>query len=195
MPKLSPSKLTDNELVKLSLEDQVFFAHIIDRHEKKLKNYIIRLTNINHTEIEDLLQEIFLKIYTNLNEFNLNNDIKFTSWIYRITHNHVISNYRKLEARPKYTPGEANEIFLNNIINDFDIIKEVDTKLLKKDIFKVLNVLPIKYKEVLVLKFFEEKTYEEMSDILKKPPGTIATLINRAKKIFAKEAQNINIQF
>ena len=195
MPINNPEKLTDQELVKLSLENQDFFGHIIDRYEIKLKTYVKRLTNISPTDIEDLMQEIFIKTYTNLNDFDFNKDIKFSSWIYRISHNHTISNYRKIKARPQVTPGETNEIILNNIIGDFDIIKKTDQKILKKNIFKILNALPIKYKEVLVLKFFEEKSYEEIGDILKKPPGTIATLIRRAKISFKKTAHSLNTQF
>lgn len=190
-----PNNTTDAELVKLSLDNQEFFTYIIERYERTLKNFIFRLTNISSTDSEDLLQEIFIKIYTNLNDFDLNKNIKFSSWIYRISHNHVISNYRKIKARPQVTPGESNEISLNNIISDLDIIKEVETKITRKNILKTINNLPIKYKEVLVLKFFEEKSYEEISDILKKPPGTVATLINRAKKQFKKQATDLNIQF
>ena len=55
---------------------------------------------------------------------------------------------------------------------------------------KVFTKLPIKYKEILVLKYLEEKDYREMSDILRKPMGTIATLVNRAKQKFKKRALN-----
>ena len=93
-----PNNTTDAELVKLSLDNQEFFTYIIERYERTLKNFIFRLTNISSTDSEDLLQEIFIKIYTNLNDFDLNKNIKFSSWIYRISHNHVISNYRKIKA-------------------------------------------------------------------------------------------------
>jgi RNA polymerase sigma-70 factor (ECF subfamily) len=55
-------------------------------------------------------------------------------------------------------------------------------------------MLSEKYKEVLVLKFLENMDYEEISDILKIPEGTIATRINRAKKTFAKIVENENIE-
>ncbi|MEA2112539.1 MAG: sigma factor-like helix-turn-helix DNA-binding protein, partial [Patescibacteria group bacterium] len=57
---------------------------------------------------------------------------------------------------------------------------------LKQEVFLMLSKIDIKYREVLILKFLEEKSYREMSDILRKPEGTIATLINRAKKEFLK---------
>ena len=58
----------------------------------------------------------------------------------------------------------------------------------KKSILYILSELEPKYRSVLVLKFLEEKDYEDISDILRKPPGTIATLIHRAKKEFKRLA-------
>ena len=63
------------------------------------------------------------------------------------------------------------------------------------EIWGILNDLPKKYSDVLVLKFLEEKNYNEISDILKKPIGTVATLIHRAKKAFREEAGKNNIIF
>ena len=57
---------------------------------------------------------------------------------------------------------------------------------------KALSQLDDKYREVLVLKFLEQKDYKEISDILQKPMGTIATLINRAKQHFKKQLDKIN---
>jgi len=184
---------TDEELVVLSLRDEDYFWCLIKRYEQKLLRYIIRISGISKEEAEDILQEVFIKVYQNLNNFD--SSLKFSSWIYRITHNQVISNYRKLQARPQNVNWELNEEMLNNISSDLDIEKEVNIKYLRENIEKVLNKLDKKYKEILILRFFEEKSYEEMSDILKKPMGTIATLINRAKKYFKEEADKQEINF
>jgi len=71
---------------------------------------------------------------------------------------------------------------------------QMDQNILKEKTSAVLDGLDPKYREILVLKYFEEKDYNEMSDILKKPMGTIATLVNRAKKQFLKlaEGQKLN---
>ena len=184
---------TDEELVVLSLRDEDYFWCLIKRYEQKLLRYIIRISGISKEEAEDILQEVFIKVYQNLNNFD--SSLKFSSWIYRITHNQVISNYRKLQARPQNVNWELNEEMLNNISSDLDIEKEVNIKYLRENIEKVLNKLDKKYKEILILRFFEEKSYEEMSDILKKPMGTIATLVNRAKKHFKEEVAKQGINF
>ncbi|MFH0840922.1 MAG: sigma-70 family RNA polymerase sigma factor [bacterium] len=182
---------TDEELVKLTLENQNYFAEIIQRYEQKLLNYIRRISNLGE-EAEDVLQEVFIKVYQNLNGFDPK--LKFSSWIYRITHNQVISNYRKNKARPHGLLLEMEEGSLENIADEFNFIEKIEQKKLRENIIKVLDKMDLKYKEVLVLKFLEEKDYKEISDILKKPMGTVASMINRAKKQFQEELDKSNIK-
>ena len=178
---------TDEELVKLTLKDQDFFLYLIKRYETKLLKYILKISNLDVDSSEDILQDVFIRVYRNLNDFD--QKLKFSSWIYRITHNQVISNFRKIKARPQniLSGSEIQKQELENLISDLDIEKEIDQDFLRKNIFKILNNIDYKYKEILILKFLEEKNYKEISDILKKPMGTIATLINRAKKSFHQE--------
>ncbi|MFA4941549.1 MAG: RNA polymerase sigma factor [Patescibacteria group bacterium] len=183
---------TDEELVLLALSDQDCFLYLMRRYEKKLLAYILRISNINQDEAEDILQDTFIKIYENLNDFDT--ELKFSSWAYRITHNQVISNYRKIKSRPQNIPLDINEEILGNLASSLDVKKDLDALFLRENIEKVLANLDIKYREILILKFLEEKNYKEISDILKKPMGTIATLINRAKKEFKKELLEKNIK-
>lgn len=177
----SQENLSDEELVKRTLENQENFSYLINRYELKLGRYIRRISGLDKEDIEDLLQDVFIKAYQNLNNFDQN--LKFSSWIYRITHNEVISQWRKRKARPENVYWEVDNI-LENITADFDISSDIDHDLLRKSLDKIFNKMDIKYREVLILKFIEEKNYQEISDILKKPMGTVATLINRAKKQF-----------
>lgn len=184
---------TDEELVQLILDNQSYFSFLMERYEKKLLAYILRISNVSYQEAEDILQEVFIKVYQNLNDFDL--DLKFSSWIYRITHNQVISNYRKRRSRDKDLAIDIDDAELENFASDLDIIHDLDAKFLRDNIFKILDSLDIKYREVLVLKFLEEKNYREISDIIKKPMGTVATLINRAKKAFLIELEKQNLKF
>ena len=188
---LNYSQKTDEELAKLTLRNQSVFLHIMKRYEQKLMRYILRITSVPLEEAEDILQEVFIKVYTNLNDFNAK--LKFSSWIYRITHNEVINNFRKKQARPQSVNWELNEEMLNNIASAFDIKKEIEIQFLRKNIALVLNSMDEKYSEVLVLYFLEEKDYKEISDILKKPMGTVETLLSRAKKQFKQEMEKQNI--
>ena len=183
---------TDEELVVLSLQNRDFFAYIVDRYEEKLFRYIKRITNLREDDLFDILQDIFIKVYQNLNDYDSN--LSFSSWIYRIAHNQTVDTYRKNKARPQGNYIDIDDEILENIVNDFDFIKDIDSGYLKENIKTVLDNLDDKYRQVLVLKFFEEKDYKEISDILKKPMGTVATLINRAKKQFKDEFKKSDIK-
>jgi len=176
---------TDNELVKLTLKNQENFLYLVNRYEQKLLYFILRISNVSIEEAKDLLQEIFIKVYQNLNDFDP--DLKFSSWIYRITRNHVISHYRKNKNKPTLLSSEINEETLNNLASEFDISQAIDQKILRQNITGVLNEIDDKYKEVIILKYFEEKNYQEISDIIKKPAGTVATYLNRGKKQFKEK--------
>ena len=179
------SKKTDSELVKLSLANQDDFVYLVDRYKGKLASYIKRLTNANTEDVEDILQEVFIKVYLNLNDFD--KDLKFSSWIYRITHNQVISGHRKIKARPEGYAVNIDDKLANSLVAETDIKGQMDNKILQKTINSVLNKIDEKYRDVLVLKFLEEQSYQEISDILKKPLGTVASLMNRAKQEFRSE--------
>lgn len=171
---------TDQELVALTLQDKDYFAHLMHRYRQKLERYIRRMTAIRPMEVEDLLQDIFIKTYRNLHGFDPR--LSFSSWIYRIAHNEVITQYRKKIVRPEGHMVDVEDDVLSNLMVDTNIHTLVDHSFLKNNIATLLNEIDVKYREVLVLKFFEDKDYKEISDILKKPPGTVATLISRAKK-------------
>ncbi|MFA6184440.1 MAG: sigma-70 family RNA polymerase sigma factor [Parcubacteria group bacterium] len=178
-------KKEDKELVKLSLENQEYFYCIISRYEKIILYYIQRISSLSKEDAEDILQEVFISVYQNLNDFD--DSLKFSSWIYRIAHNKTISAWRKTKSRPKTIPTDSDENLFNFIASNEDIIGELERKHTAKELRLSLDKLDEKYKEVLILKFLEDKDYKEISDILKKPMGTVATLINRAKTKLREE--------
>lgn len=188
----SADKKSDAELIRLTLEDQQNFLYVVKRYERKLLSYVMRISNVSREEAEDILQDVFIKIYTNLNDFD--QTLKFSSWAYRITHNQVISHYRQHKAHAQDLHLD-HDLLLNALITDAGIDQHLDQKYLRERIHQVLDRLDFKYREVLILKFLEEKNYQEISDIIKKPMGTVGTLINRAKKQFkietARQAVNL----
>lgn len=182
---------TDEQIVVLTLKNQDYYLCLMKRYEAKLLNYILKISNISREDAEDILQEVFIKAYQNLNDFDLN--FKFSNWIYSITHNATISVFRKKKVRPQTVSWEDKD--LNNILEStLDVENTSLHKLTYKQILKIINQMPLKYKDVLILKFVEEKDYREISDILHKPMGTIATLINRAKKSLKQELKKEDIK-
>jgi len=177
---------TDTQLVILSLKNQEYYYCLMKRYELPLMNYIRKLSSANQSDAEDILQEVFILAYQNLNDYN--NDFKFTSWIYRIAHNHTISFLRKKNKSNQDISWDEHD--LDQIVqSDFDTEKKIFQDLNYQSLLHIIDLLPLKYKEVLLLKFVEGKDYQEISDILRKPMGTIATLINRAKKKLIEEIE------
>ena len=176
------SQTSDEELAKYIREkDKECFSYIIDRYENKLKVYLSRTTNYSQ-EVDDLLQQTFINAYMNLQSFDV--DKKFSSWIYRIAHNLAINWLKKKKINIFL---DEDETILRNLASEINIFQEINQKELAKDIGLVINKLLFKYKEPIILKYLEEKSYEEISDILRMPKNTVGTLISRAKKILKTE--------
>jgi RNA polymerase sigma-70 factor (ECF subfamily) len=176
---------TDEELVELAKTSPDLYIFLVERYEDKILRYIGRITNYPKETVQDLGQEIFLKAYENINDFD--SELKFSSWLYRIAHNHTISFWRKNKKAQGTISWDENESLKNIIESDEDLVRELDNKLVGDRIKDVLGLLKPIYKEVLVLKYIEGKDYQEISDIIKKPMGTVGTLILRAKKEFREK--------
>ena len=179
-------EMTDEQLVQRTLDNPDAYVFIVERYEEKLLRYIMRISAGSREDAEDTLQDVFLSAYKNLNDFDQN--LKFSSWIYRIAHNKVISHFRKVTARPKTMTYEGDSQLLNILASEEDIARNLEKKYTAEQVRQTISQLDSRYREVLVLKFLEEKDYKEISDILQKPMGTVATLINRAKKQFKENS-------
>ncbi|MGB5435799.1 MAG: RNA polymerase sigma factor [Maribacter sp.] len=184
-------QLSDREIVKKSLADIDYFSCLYDRYEPRLFRYIKRIALVNDEQAHDILQEAFIKIWRNLNDFD--QSLKLSSWIYRIVHNETVSYWRKQKSFGKDREVKLNIDLFDNTSRDLETHEDQEQN--DELTHEVLELLPLKYKTVLVLKFMEDMSYHEISDILKIPEGTVATWINRAKNIFMKVAADKHISF
>jgi RNA polymerase sigma-70 factor (ECF subfamily) len=187
---LELEKKTDEELVIIILENQSAFSCVVNRYKDKLLRYIRRISNVGLEEAEDMLQNIFIKVYLNLNEFD--DGLKFSSWIYRIAHNEVIDNYRKRKVRPQLLDIDIQDSQAKELAGDTNIIEELSREELKHEVSDAINKLDLKFQEIIILKYIEEKDYQEISDIIKKPLGTVASRMNKAKAELKKVLANKN---
>lgn len=172
--------MEDIEMVQLALREQAFFAHIISRYEAKLDRYIRRLGIHDEEDRVDVLQEIFIKVYRNLNSFD--QSLRFSSWIYRIAHNEAISWYRKRNARPEgHMVIDSDDVF--NFLSTKEESSEVkfDKEINADKLAQALEQIDEKYRAVIMLRYFEHKDYNEISDILQIPLGSVGTLLHRGK--------------
>ncbi|KKR51744.1 MAG: RNA polymerase, sigma-24 subunit, ECF subfamily [Parcubacteria group bacterium GW2011_GWE1_40_20] len=174
------SKLSDEKIVELVCKkDRELYVHIIKRYQNKLMRYVNYLIG-DENHASDIVQDSFIKAYINLKGFDTKK--KFSSWIYRIVHNEAMNIINK---QKKQTSLYKEKDFDSGIDIESDFIK----KELKTRAHNCLNLMAVIYKEPLSLYYLEEKSYEEISDILKIPAGTVGTRINRAKIIMKKICQ------
>jgi RNA polymerase sigma-70 factor (ECF subfamily) len=173
---------SDEMLVRRTLEDVGAYRLLVDRYAPRLMRYVVRLIRVDRMTAEDIVQDVFIKTYRNLNDFDP--DLKFSSWVYRIAHNEAVSYLRKRSARPQAVrivepeDGAADDKF----VADLNVEHEVATKLDRERVSKAIADLDPKYRDILILRYFEDKDYQEISDIIKRPMGTVATLLYRAKR-------------
>jgi len=177
--------MTDEELARESVSDTSFFGELIDRYHKALSLYVMRRSHATREDVEDIVQKSFIKMYRNLNDFDYT--LKFSSWAYRITHNELIDWYRKQKTKPQFVTGDDDIDIFASIASDINIEKTALQKELALEIKTIIQTLDEKYQEVVLLRFFEEKSYEEISDILRIPEGTVAIRLSRAKKILQEK--------
>jgi RNA polymerase sigma-70 factor (ECF subfamily) len=172
-------QLTDSQIIeKVKAGETELFSELVQKYQNKIFAYVYKIVN-HKEEAEDIVQETFIKVYKNLNSFDA--DRKFSSWLYRISHNETI-NYLKKNKKVTTLYYQEGDYLFNSLKYEKDLIKELITKEDDQRLKMVLEKLPFKYKEVIILKYLEDKSYEEIAQILNKPINTIGTLINRAKK-------------
>ncbi|MFZ2975323.1 MAG: RNA polymerase sigma factor [Candidatus Moraniibacteriota bacterium] len=189
------NELTDSELVEIVRNsDQERYGEIIERYQGKLFAYLFRLIG-SRDEAQDILQDVFLKAYRNLQSYDTTR--KFSSWIYRIAHNEAV-NFIKRRALKRFIPWE-DIAATKDKLEMMSFEEGADKAWLRKEIGKEVNTalekMPFKYKQVLVLRYFSDKSYEEISEILGKPMNTVGTLISRAKQKLSQELKGKNLPF
>jgi RNA polymerase sigma-70 factor (ECF subfamily) len=184
MELLQDVPLSDEEIVRKTLSDPNQYGFLMERYETKLKRYIVRLGIRVPDDQLDVLQEIFIKAYRNLNGFDTS--LSFSSWIYRIAHNEAISFYRKKNVRPEgHMVGDGEEILQFLASSQEGPEMKFDKTINAEEVTRALELIDEKYREPIILRFFEHKEYDEISDILEIPIGSVGTLLHRGKKQLA----------
>jgi len=180
----------DNLLVAAAKDNPDAFGGIVDRYWNRLFCFIRRISYFSQEDIEDILQEVFIKVYRYLNDYD--DSMTFSTWIYHITRNTVIDQIRKRKSRPISIQLETDEL-LQMLRSSLDMERDLFANDSLEKIKKIIYELPFNYREVLILRFLEEKNYNEIMDILEMPKGTVAALINRGRKLVLEEARKQKI--
>lgn len=178
--KQASKSLSDEEVArKVRQEDQELYSVLVERYQAKLLRYALSLAK-DEQKAKDIVQNAFIKAFVNLNGFDLK--MRFSTWIYRIVHNEALNALLK---------NKQEVPMLEEM--DFESAEDISAELITKEtqaaVRQCLLKMPLTYSEPLALFFLEEKSYEEISDILRIPLGTVGTRISRAKSLMKKICQ------
>jgi RNA polymerase sigma-70 factor (ECF subfamily) len=178
---LERKKVTDESLIaRFQKGDIQAFDTLVRRYKDQLLNYVYRFVG-NRNDAEDLVQETFLRVYKNKHYYK--EIAKFSTWVYTIAGNLAKTELRRRKRRKIFS--------VSNFVNeerDFDIPdtdknpESVVDGSLKDDIIqKAIEKLPAKFKEVILLRDVQGFAYEEISQILSIPLGTVKSRVNRGR--------------
>ncbi|HET7716499.1 MAG TPA: sigma-70 family RNA polymerase sigma factor [Bauldia sp.] len=179
-PRDPPSAPDDGELVDAALRDKGAYALIVRRWEAPLSGYVRRLIGRHEAAREDILQEVFLKAYLNLNDYDRSRP--FGPWIYRIARNQAFDFLRKRKTEPIHVTGDDAALIFARLVGAGGPQELPERIRIEEEVRAAIASLDLRYRDALVLRYLEEKGYDEISDILRIPPGTAATLIRRGSE-------------
>lgn len=172
---------SDETIVKkVRAGDTDSFGILVDRYEQKLLRYGRKFL-AEREDIEDIVQDVFMRAYQNIQGFNV--DERFSPWIYRIAHNAFINQLRR--NRHKSFLVDFDTFISHPVYEDPEAFKR-EQKDMRILIDRGLEHLEEKYREVLVLHYFEEMPYKDIADVLQIPSGTVSIRLKRAKEALKK---------
>lgn len=172
--------------------DQNAYAEIVEIYKDKVFQLCYRMLGNRH-EAEDMAQEAFIRAYINIASFNIN--LKFSTWLYRIATNLCIDRIRK--KKPDYyldaeVSGTDGLTMYSQVAADTALPEdEVESIELQESIQREISKLPEKYRSVIVLKYIEELSLNEISEILDMPLGTVKTRIHRGREALRHQLRNV----
>lgn len=185
---VSESALQDAKWIENAMSgDERVFKLIINKYERALFYFIAKMIRDKEV-IPDLVQEVFVKAFANMSSYNP--QYAFSTWLYRIATNHSIDYLRKKKLQtmsidqPIATRDGEMQMELPD--SNFAADKDIHQKERSKVIEEAINSLPVKYQTVIKMRHMEEKSYEEIAEILGVPLGTVKAHIFRARELLYK---------
>jgi RNA polymerase sigma-70 factor (ECF subfamily) len=170
---------TDQEIVKDVQNGNIkAFSAIVERYEPKLQRYARKFL-FGYEDSADLVQEVFIKAFVNIQSFDSGRS--FSPWIYRIAHNEFINEIKKRGREPMSIFD--SDTILPHIIGKQTADEDLQKSETREIVEKCLEKIGPKYREPLVLYYFEELGYKEIAEIMRIPVSTIGIRIKRGKAL------------
>lgn len=182
---------TDEALALRTQEgDAVAFGVLVERYEQKLSRYGTRFLKRDE-DIEDMLQDIFIKAYRNIQSFK--SEQRFSPWLYRIAHNTFVNEIRR-KSRVPFVFVDFDTLLSHPRATE-ETEQKAEAREMKEMVQKGLDAISEKHREVLILFYEQELSYKEIADVLQVPLGTVGVRMQRAKKALVQAYAKMNIQY
>lgn len=165
---------------------EVAYRELLSRYERPVFSLIFRMVRDRETA-EDLAQETFIKVLNNLDRYSP--EFKFSSWLFKIANNLTIDHLRRrrvdtisIEGAPDAVTSESAKATSIAVVSDSESpLEELESRELGAAIERAIGKLRPEYRACIMLRHVEDKSYEEIAEIVKLPLGTVKTYIHRAR--------------
>ena len=170
-----PTQTDDRELVRRIRDgDAEALRAIVERYQDRIFSLIYGIVRDRH-EVEDVAQEVFLKVYTRIQAFDERS--KFYTWLYRVAANAAKDHVKKRSRRPAVALEEDNVLPATGT-SPVGHAAAAETRRLVRE---AIAALPLRYREVLTLRELEGLSYSEIAGVLQISIGTVESRLHRAR--------------
>jgi RNA polymerase sigma-70 factor, ECF subfamily len=181
----------DSDVVAAFLAgEEMAFELLVERYQTRLLNFIYRTIG-DREKAEDLVQEVFIRVYRHLHRFDASK--KFSTWIYTIASNLAKNELRNRSRNPLVLFQSVRDKFADDEERPLDFEDSAarpddayHKRYLQEAVEEVVGTLPAHHREVFVLRELEGKSYEEIAEITGVNLGTVKSRLNRARASFAE---------
>src|SRR5260221_797590 len=187
-----PSTIEQDEaqLVVASKQgDQDAFAQLVQQHQRRVFNLVFRMLQ-EYEEANEVTQETFLAAWQGLPSFR--GDARFSTWLYRTAYQCALRALEQCKRDKALQTVVQAEYVAANRNEEERVDAELEAHASQSAVHEQLPMLPAKYRIVLVLRHLQEKTYEEMAEILTLPVGTIKTHLFRARNLLKERLETFD---
>ncbi|MHC4816745.1 MAG: RNA polymerase sigma factor [Planctomycetota bacterium] len=170
-----PTRTDDRDLVRRIRDgDAEALRAIVERYQDRIFSLIFGIVRDRH-EVEDVAQEVFLKVYTRIQAFDERS--KFYTWLYRVAANAAKDHVKKRSRRPAVAL-EEDDVIPSTGDNPVGHAAAAETRRLVRE---AIAALPLRYREVLTLRELDGLSYNEIAGVLKISIGTVESRLHRAR--------------
>ena len=188
------SAVNDSELVSQARDgDRRAFDELFGRYQESIRQMYLQRTGGNEPDSNDMLQNTFIKVYLNLDRYNP--EYTFCQWIFTIARTTFIDYTRR--KREFMVSIDASDNFSNVCMPASQQPTPEERMIItqhSRELNTILDNMAPRYRDVIILRFFNEYSYDEIAEKLNVPIGTVKTLIHRAREILLSKISSKNGQ-